>query len=76
MIGEDRSLDFEYFAADPSKRGKPKGDDDDDDGDDETPQAVLVEAAPRKALPSPKAKKERSPKAGGAVPSVPRRKQD
>jgi ATP-dependent Clp protease ATP-binding subunit ClpA len=73
--GEDRTLAFEYLAADPSKRGKPKSDDDDDDED--TPQAVLVDAAPRKALPSPKEKKERSQKSSGAVPSVPpRRKTD
>jgi ATP-dependent Clp protease ATP-binding subunit ClpA len=70
--GEERKLSFEYFAADPSKRSKPKSDDDDDD----EPQAVLVGASPRKALPSPKDKKERSSKSTGTVPSVPRRKSD
>jgi ATP-dependent Clp protease ATP-binding subunit ClpA len=70
--GDDRALSFEYLAADPSKRAKPKSDEDDED--DDTPQAVLVDAAPRKALPSPKDKKERGSKSGGAVPSVPRRK--
>ena len=69
--GADRTLGFEYLAADPTKRGKAKPEDDDDD---EPPQAVLVDAAPRKALPSPKDKKDRGSKAGGAVPSVPRRK--
>jgi ATP-dependent Clp protease ATP-binding subunit ClpA len=66
-------LSFEYLPADPSKRAKPKGEDDEED---DTPQAVLVDAAPRKALPSPKEKRERSSKSGGAVPSVPRRKSD
>jgi ATP-dependent Clp protease ATP-binding subunit ClpA len=70
--GDDRTLGFEYLAADPTKRGKAKSEDEDDE---EAPQAVLVDAAgPRKALPSPKDKKDRGPKAGGAVPSVPRRK--
>jgi ATP-dependent Clp protease ATP-binding subunit ClpA len=67
--GEDRTLSFEYLPADPSKRAKPK-----DEEDEDEPQAVLVETAPRKALPSPKDKKERSPKTTGTVPTVPRRK--
>jgi ATP-dependent Clp protease ATP-binding subunit ClpA len=67
--GEDRTLSFEYLPADPSKRSKPK-----DEEDEDEPQAVLVETVPRKALPSPKDKKDRGPKSGGAVPSVPRRK--
>jgi ATP-dependent Clp protease ATP-binding subunit ClpA len=70
--GDERALGFEYLAADP-KRAKPKSEDDEDE---DTPQAVLVDAAPRKALPSPKDKKERSAKSGGAVPSVPRRKSE
>jgi ATP-dependent Clp protease ATP-binding subunit ClpA len=38
---------------------------------------VLVDAVPRKALPSPKERKERPPKAsGGTVPNVPRRKDE
>jgi ATP-dependent Clp protease ATP-binding subunit ClpA len=70
--GNERTLGFEYLAADPTKRAKAKSEDDEDD---EAPQAVLVDAGPRKALPSPKDKKERGPaKPGGAVPSVPRRK--
>ena len=51
------------------------GEGEDDDGDDEDGEdAALVEAAPRKALPGPKDKKDR-PKAG-TVPSVPRRKDE
>ena len=70
--GEERALSFEYLPADPSKRAKAKSEDEDDEDE---PQAVLVDAAPRKALPSPKDKKERpSKRTGGAVPSVPRRK--
>jgi ATP-dependent Clp protease ATP-binding subunit ClpA len=68
--GADRTLSFELLAVDP-KRAKAKSEDDDDD---DGPQAVLVDAAPRKALPSPKEKK--SPKSGGTVPQVPRRKSD
>ena len=68
--GEARALSFEYLAADP-KRAKAKSEDDEDE---EEPQAVLVDAAPRKALPSPKERKERPPKSSGTVPSVPRRK--
>jgi ATP-dependent Clp protease ATP-binding subunit ClpA len=72
--GEDRKLVFEYLAPDPAKRGKAKDDDDGED-DEDGPQAVLVEAAaPRKALPSPKERKPKS--SGGAVPNVPRRKDE
>jgi ATP-dependent Clp protease ATP-binding subunit ClpA len=73
--GEERKLSFEFLAPDPNKRAKPKSADDDEDDDDE-PQTVLVEAAPRKALPSPKERKERPPKTSGTVPNVPRRKDD
>jgi len=73
--GEDRTLAFEFLPLDPSKRGKAKSEDDEED--DEEPQAVLVDAAaPRKALPSPKEKKDRSSKSTGTVPNVPRRKSD
>jgi ATP-dependent Clp protease ATP-binding subunit ClpA len=73
--GEDRTLSFEYLPADPTKRPKAKSEDDEDDDE---PQPVLVEAtAPRKALPSPKERKERPTKgSGGAVPNVPRRKDE
>jgi ATP-dependent Clp protease ATP-binding subunit ClpA len=68
--GEERKLSFEFLPLDPSKRVKAKDEDEEDE-----PQAVLVETAPRKALPSPKDKKDRPVKgSGGAVPSVPRRK--
>jgi ATP-dependent Clp protease ATP-binding subunit ClpA len=74
--GEDRKLAFEFLAPDPTKRPKGKASEDEDE-DDEEPQTVLVEAAPRKALPSPKERKERPAKgSGGAVPNVPRRKDD
>ena len=70
--GEESKLSFEYLSADPAKKAKPKDDDDDDDGGDE-PQAALVEAAPRKALPGPK---ERKPRSTGTVPPVPRPKDE
>ncbi len=65
--GEERALGFDYIPADP-KRTKPK---DEDDGVEAKP--MLVEAAPRKALPGPKDKKERG-KSTGTVPNVPRRR--
>ena len=72
--GPDSELAFEYTPADPSKKRKTE---DDEDEDDDGPQPVLVDATPKKALPSPKEKAERkSPGSGGAVPSVPRRKKD
>ncbi len=37
---------------------------------------ALVDAAPRKALPGPKERKERPPKTSGTVPNVPRRKDE
>ena len=49
--GEERALSFEYLPADPTKRAKAKSERDDEDEDE--PQAVLVDAAPRKALPEP-----------------------
>jgi ATP-dependent Clp protease ATP-binding subunit ClpA len=74
--GEDRKLSFDFLAPDPTKRPKGKASEDEDE-EDEEPQTVLVEAAPRKALPSPKERKERPAKgSGGAVPNVPRRKDD
>ena len=69
--GAERKLSFDYLPADPSKRAKAK----DEEGDDDE-EPVLVTATPRKALPSPKDKKDRPVKGGGSgtVPSVPRRK--
>jgi ATP-dependent Clp protease ATP-binding subunit ClpA len=78
--GPDRKLAFEYLPADAAqkqKKAKSEDDDEDDDsdGEEETEAPALVETAPRKALPGPKEKKERS-RPGGAVPSVPRRKDE
>jgi len=74
--GKDARLDFEYIAADP-KRAKPKSSDDDDgEDDDDVQEAALVEAGSRKALSGPKEKKERGPRGGSAVPSVPRKKDE
>jgi ATP-dependent Clp protease ATP-binding subunit ClpA len=81
---DDRRLDFEYLPADPSSK-KPESVDDGsdevgDDVDEDEPQAALVSASPRKALPSPKGKTDKpSGKGGsgsGAVPGVPRKKRD
>jgi len=74
--GAEKKLGFEYFPAEPKPKGKdkPEGSEDDDEEDDEDGDSpALVEASPRKALPGPKDKKDK-PKVGGAVPSVPRRK--
>jgi ATP-dependent Clp protease ATP-binding subunit ClpA len=73
--GEDSALTFEIIPADPSK--KVRKEEDDDDTDDEGTEAALVEATPpRKALPGPKEKKEKASRSSGAVPSVPRKKED
>ena len=77
--GEDAKLAFEYIAADPSKRVKPKDDDDEDDDDDDVideapPAEALVGApGPKRSLAGPKGEKG---KPSGAVPSVPRRKKE
>ncbi|MGQ0672546.1 MAG: AAA family ATPase, partial [Hyphomicrobium sp.] len=78
LVGEglDRKLAFDLIAADPSKKPK-SSEDDEDEGGDEGPQAALVDTAPRKALPGPKEKKEKPPRSsGGAVPSVPRKRDE
>ncbi len=72
--GLEKKLAFEFIPQDPSKRPKPN-DEDDEENDEEDAETALVEAAPRKALPGPKEKKDKPPR-GGAVPSVPRRKDD
>ena len=52
--GEERALAFDYIPGDPSKRRNPE------DDEDEGPQPVLVDATPKKALPGPKEKGEKS----------------
>ena len=69
--GEDAKLVFEYVPADPSKKQKPRDEDDDDDD----AVSVLAEAAPKKALPGPREKKPTA-KGSGAVPPVPRKKDE
>jgi ATP-dependent Clp protease ATP-binding subunit ClpA len=71
--GDDAELDITYVAGDPAKRAKPKYDDDDEDEDDDHVPA-LVDATPKKALPSPRERK--STKGSSAVPPVPRKKDD
>jgi ATP-dependent Clp protease ATP-binding subunit ClpA len=76
--GEEKKLGFEYIPAEPKpKKAKGDGEEEDEDGgeEDEEESAALVDASPRKALAGPRDKKER-PKSSGAVPSVPRRKDD
>jgi len=70
--GEDSKLTFEIVPADPSKKRVREEEDDDEEG----AEPVLVDATPsRKALPGPKEKKERASRSG-AVPSVPRKKEE
>jgi ATP-dependent Clp protease ATP-binding subunit ClpA len=70
--GAERKLAFEYISAEPKPK-KARGEDDEEESEEEETSA-LVEASPRKALPGP-SRKER-PKLSGAVPSVPRRKDE
>ena len=78
--GPESELTFEYIPADPSKKVRPK--DDEDDEDDLETEAALVDVTPaRKALPGPggaaKEKKEKPARpSGGAVPPVPRKKDE
>ncbi len=73
--GLDRKLAFEFIAADPAaKKAKAAREEDDDEG--ETPETALVDATPRKALPGPKDKKEKPGRPSGAVPTVPRKKDE
>jgi ATP-dependent Clp protease ATP-binding subunit ClpA len=66
-----RALAFEFFPADPAKPNRKEASDD-EDGEEESP--VLVETAPRRALPGPKDKYK--PKSTGTVPTVPRKKEE
>ncbi len=70
--GPDRELAFEFLPLDPSKRVRSA---EDEETDDDSPQPVLADATPKKALPGPKEKGEK-PKESGAVPSVPRKKKE
>jgi len=72
--GLDRKLAFELFPADP-KKPKAKDEDDEDERDETATEKALIEATPRKALPGPRDKRDR-PKPAGAVPSVPRKKDE
>jgi ATP-dependent Clp protease ATP-binding subunit ClpA len=81
--GGDKKLGFEFIPADPSMRVAESVDEESDEEDeedfDEDGEPQLVEATPRKALPSPKGKKDKpGPKSGGSgtVPGVPRKKRD
>jgi ATP-dependent Clp protease ATP-binding subunit ClpA len=65
----ESKLAFEITPADPSKKPKPR----DEDEDDDEVVPALVDATPKKALPGPKEKTTRS---RGAVPPVPRKKDD
>ncbi len=70
--GEEQKLDFEIIAGEP-KRAKAKEEgEDDEDLEDEGEKALIEAAAPRKALPGPKEKRD-SRKSTGTVPTVPRK---
>ena len=68
-FSEDSKLSFELTPGDPSKKTKPR----DEDDDDEEAVPALVDVTPKKALPSPKDKPTRG---RGAVPPVPRKKDE
>jgi ATP-dependent Clp protease ATP-binding subunit ClpA len=75
--GEDSTLTFEIIPNDPSKKPRAKEEDEEDDDLEVAEASSLIEATPpRKALPGPKEKKDKPPRSGGAVPSVPRKKED
>jgi ATP-dependent Clp protease ATP-binding subunit ClpA len=71
--GLEKKLTFSFISVDPAKKPKSKEDEEEDDAET---VAALAEPEPRKALPGPKEKKDRSTKGGGAVPSVPRKKDE
>ncbi|MFM9846604.1 MAG: AAA family ATPase, partial [Hyphomicrobiaceae bacterium] len=73
--GEEKKLVFEYLPGDPAKAPRSKEDDEEVDSDEDVSDDTLVGASPKKALPGPKERKERA-KPAGAVPSVPRRKDE
>jgi ATP-dependent Clp protease ATP-binding subunit ClpA len=73
--GTEKKLAFEYIPAEPKAKAKSKDGEEDDSGEEDEDGPALVEAASRKALPGPKDRKDKI-KGSGAVPSVPRRKDD
>jgi ATP-dependent Clp protease ATP-binding subunit ClpA len=73
--GEEKKLAFEYIPAEPKPKTKAKDGEEDDDSEEEDESPALVEVASRKALPGPKERKDKL-KGTGAVPSVPRRKDE
>jgi ATP-dependent Clp protease ATP-binding subunit ClpA len=72
--GAESKLGFEYIPADPKPKTRDKGEEGDDADEEEETDAALAGAPARKALSGPKDKKERSKP--GAVPIVPRRRDD
>jgi ATP-dependent Clp protease ATP-binding subunit ClpA len=73
--GTEKKLAFEYIPAEPKAKAKSKDGEEDDSGEEDEDGPALVEAASRKALPGPKDRKDKI-KGSGAVPSVPRRKDE
>ena len=83
--GEASKLGFEIIPADPARKAKPAEEEDESEAE-ETEEVVAADAAPRRALPGPREKKDKSapsakggsgsPPGGGSgiVPSVPRPK--
>ena len=65
--GEEAKLKFELIAGEPKK-----GRSEDDEDETEEAEPALIEAAPRKALPSPRDR--RTPRTSGTVPTVPPKK--
>jgi ATP-dependent Clp protease ATP-binding subunit ClpA len=65
--GLEAKLAFDYMPAEPGKRVKPGDDEEEDEGDtdERVPEAVLVDATPRKVLPAPKDRKDKPPRATG-----------
>ena len=74
--GEEMKLAFEYLPADPAKSPKVR-EEDDEEVDDERGElrGSSRRRRPKRALPGPRERKERA-KPSGAVPSVPRRKDE
>ncbi len=75
--GEEMKLTFEYLPADPAKSPKAREEaEDEDDDEQESSAEALVGASPKRALPGPRGEKKDKAKPSGAVPSVPRRKDE